>query len=248
MSIKCSHNVLEYSETRLSDRLIMLALADRADTDGYCWPSITDIANRTKCQYETVLRRIKEIEKTGELYINRREGSTHQYFVLVGMTTQEVYDSLHKRAGLSHGEITEWIITTSGADVTPDEKSDLIIGWGSSGIFIVSSGVDVTPPLTSHSDEPSLTTKILNHQEPSESLVKTWEAVKRQLSSDMDRATYLKYIEPTEFKSFKNGFYTISAPSDVSLWVADRMTSTITSLLAGMLDETVSLVVEQDQS
>src|SRR5688572_32574406 len=52
----------------------MLALADRADDNGYCWPSIDDLAERTKLSPRAVQKAIAALAKLGELDVENGGG------------------------------------------------------------------------------------------------------------------------------------------------------------------------------
>ncbi|MHB8499705.1 MAG: helix-turn-helix domain-containing protein [Candidatus Acidiferrales bacterium] len=61
---------MEYSEARLADRLVMLAIAHRISNDsGEAWPSISTIARETKLSKRSVQYSIRNLEKTGELEV-----------------------------------------------------------------------------------------------------------------------------------------------------------------------------------
>ncbi|MFD8234043.1 helix-turn-helix domain-containing protein [Streptomyces sp. NPDC059696] len=52
----------------------MLALADRADDNGYCWPSIDDLAERTKLSPRAVQKAIATLAELGELDVENGGG------------------------------------------------------------------------------------------------------------------------------------------------------------------------------
>jgi hypothetical protein len=74
MSIKISSEVWASSSTKSSSRLVLLALADYADDDGYCYPSVARLAVKcapTKRGVQVILR---DLESRGELVIQRGTG------------------------------------------------------------------------------------------------------------------------------------------------------------------------------
>lgn len=97
MSIKRMSAVWEHSKQEKVKLLILLSLADRADDDGYCWPSRSDIAKRSRCSERYVTTAINEIEIDGELAVNERAGTTHQFIVTVGMTEDEITAAKKRR-------------------------------------------------------------------------------------------------------------------------------------------------------
>ncbi|MFN9031517.1 MAG: helix-turn-helix domain-containing protein [Betaproteobacteria bacterium] len=54
MSVQVVTRVLEQSRSRLAERLVLLALADRADDSGRCWPSVEDIQKRANLSERAV--------------------------------------------------------------------------------------------------------------------------------------------------------------------------------------------------
>ncbi|MEV0015402.1 helix-turn-helix domain-containing protein [Streptomyces tendae] len=74
MSFKVTNWVWARSESRNGARLVMLALADRADDNGYSWPSIDDLAERTKLSPRAVQKAIAVLAELGELDVENGGG------------------------------------------------------------------------------------------------------------------------------------------------------------------------------
>ncbi|WP_263165446.1 helix-turn-helix domain-containing protein [Streptomyces sp. SCSIO ZS0520] len=74
MSIKVTNWVWSRSESRNGARLVMLALADRADDQGRAWPSHDDIAERTRLTPRAVRKCIAELVALGELEVESGGG------------------------------------------------------------------------------------------------------------------------------------------------------------------------------
>ncbi|NGO73469.1 helix-turn-helix domain-containing protein [Streptomyces sp. SB3404] len=74
MSIKVTNWVWARSESRNGPRLVMLALADRADDDGFAWPSIEDLCERTKLSPRAVQKAISNLVELGELKVESGGG------------------------------------------------------------------------------------------------------------------------------------------------------------------------------
>lgn len=69
------HWVWECSRTVGNDRLVLLAIADRASDEGLdAWPSIRNLAKKTRLHERTVQRCIQNIETLGELEVSRTTG------------------------------------------------------------------------------------------------------------------------------------------------------------------------------
>lgn len=74
MSFKVTNWVWARSESRNGARLVMLALADRADDNGLAWPSIDDLAERTKLSPRSVQKAIATLIEIGELDVENGGG------------------------------------------------------------------------------------------------------------------------------------------------------------------------------
>ena len=64
----------ESSRATGSDLLVLLALADAADDDGECWPSVRTIAKKARLDHRTTQRRIRSLQKLGEVEIRVNGG------------------------------------------------------------------------------------------------------------------------------------------------------------------------------
>ena len=97
MSIKVTNWVWARSESRNGARLVMLALADRADDAGLAWPSIEDLMERTKLSRRAVQKGIAALVEDGELKVENGGGRhrSNRYLIIPkpctsdGVTAQE---------------------------------------------------------------------------------------------------------------------------------------------------------------
>lgn len=65
-----------------------------------------------------------------------------------------------------------------------------------------------------------------------------WQSVKGQLQADMPLPTFNSWVAEAEFVSFVDGVFTISAPTTGTRdWLDNRLNSTVTRLLVGMLNQ-----------
>ncbi|ASI92471.1 helix-turn-helix domain-containing protein [Vibrio mediterranei] len=67
MSIKVMSWVWDVSTLKGSDKLLMLCLADHADDNGMCWPSIETMARKSGISVSTVKSTLKKLEGAGWL-------------------------------------------------------------------------------------------------------------------------------------------------------------------------------------
>ena len=75
--------VFEGSRSKGVARLVLLAIADRADDEGRAWCGTADIAKRAGISRNHVVRHTKLLNELGELEVGFREGkkNTNQYLV-----------------------------------------------------------------------------------------------------------------------------------------------------------------------
>ena len=57
---------------RAAEKAILIALADRADAEGYCFPSYKDITERSGAHRETVALALSKFEELGLIQRRRR--------------------------------------------------------------------------------------------------------------------------------------------------------------------------------
>lgn len=75
MSVDCSTWVWRSSRSEGTDRLVLLAIADQAGSDGLdAWPSIATIAQRCRVSTRTVQRSIAALVELGELEVGMQAG------------------------------------------------------------------------------------------------------------------------------------------------------------------------------
>ncbi len=76
----------KHSKAEGAALLILLAMADFANEDGICWPSITTLATRGRVHTRTAQRAVRELEQLGEIVCTKRgSGSSPSvYKVVVG--------------------------------------------------------------------------------------------------------------------------------------------------------------------
>lgn len=70
-----------------SDRLVLLAIADEANDQGYCWPGLPRLGRKARVSRRTVIRSIQALEAAGELLIGRGgkgPGDPNHYIVVMG--------------------------------------------------------------------------------------------------------------------------------------------------------------------
>lgn len=87
MSIKVMSRVWDHSEQEGGDLLLLLALADWADDDGYCWPKQAQLAAKARCSVRAVRDQLVRLTDAGEIERSdgRGRGVGSTYRVLTGL-------------------------------------------------------------------------------------------------------------------------------------------------------------------
>jgi hypothetical protein len=89
MSIREMSRVWEKSQAQRTSLLVMLALADMASDDGFCWPGQDTIAEKARTTRRSVISIIDDCVSSGELAYVSRPGQQHAYCLLVGLTPEQ---------------------------------------------------------------------------------------------------------------------------------------------------------------
>lgn len=77
MSNRWMNMVWKSSKHKGTARLVLLAIADHANDDGECWPSIARIADHANISKRQAVRIVAELEADGSLQIQRGDGRNH---------------------------------------------------------------------------------------------------------------------------------------------------------------------------
>ncbi len=84
MSIREMSRVWNDSEEKGNNLLLLLAIADNANDDGYCFPGVSYLAKKTRQSKRTVVRMLSALEESGEIAIIRKRSRGNHYMVLSG--------------------------------------------------------------------------------------------------------------------------------------------------------------------
>lgn len=84
MSFECMAWAVKQDTKTTTSKLILLMLANYADEERKCFPSVEHIAKLCHCSSRSVLRHIKDLEKKGFIKIGKVKGkvnNVNQYIV-----------------------------------------------------------------------------------------------------------------------------------------------------------------------
>jgi hypothetical protein len=108
MSINIMNKIWTQSVAAGPELLLLLAIGDRCDDEGICWPGLNKLAEKTKTSTRTIMRCLQKIEATGELFIMRGQGhQVNWYFVVLGLSADQIITMLISRLKLSPVEAAE---------------------------------------------------------------------------------------------------------------------------------------------
>lgn len=97
MSIDCMNRVWKQSKQKGAQLLLLLAIADCADEDGYAWPQILPLAKKTRMSERHVRRMIDEISESGEILIDKTK-KAHRYLITVELTEAQILKIIKSRS------------------------------------------------------------------------------------------------------------------------------------------------------
>lgn len=101
--------VWEHAECTPGQRTVMLALAERADEHGICWPGITKLVEKTKLSRRGVQYALRALEKSGQLERVQDEeggrGITPLYWLKLPGLDGEIEDALRRRGKGANGRL-----------------------------------------------------------------------------------------------------------------------------------------------
>lgn len=132
MSVKVMANVWEHTEQKANKLLLLLALADNANDDGWAYPSQVTLAEKCRVGRRAVQKMLDELEAEGEVIIfNRTVKGSDQHFTNVyhlprygNATSQaptELRGELRQR---TPGSRVEMEGGSEQPDTTPSEQPD----------------------------------------------------------------------------------------------------------------------------
>jgi uncharacterized protein YjbJ (UPF0337 family) len=86
-----------------SDKLMLLALAEHADTDSICWPGLETLRKMVGVNKRSAIRIIEKLEAIGVIYVQHRRGrgNSNRYFVTIGLDFEQTKSTLINRFDLA---------------------------------------------------------------------------------------------------------------------------------------------------
>ena len=138
--------VWEHSKAEEGARLVMLALADFSNDDGECWPSIPQLAKKSRLSDRQVQRILRSLEIAGEIEVEHSSGGRHKrsrYWITVQETmTSAIGNYDNGDIGDTNGDIGDTETVTPVSPVVPktvntnrhldpsDKRTRRVESWG----------------------------------------------------------------------------------------------------------------------
>jgi len=166
MSIKTMIKVWDDSKAKGTQLNLMLALADFSDDDGFCWPSLQKLQDRTRSSRPTVCKHLDRCIANGELLTFATYGedgrqTSNRYILRIGFSDQETIKTIHKKIGLPLAESQKMLAIQVKAAKKKLEESK--VKKGDEGLTHIYPPCKdgFTPPVNTGLQNPSV-----NHQLP----------------------------------------------------------------------------------
>lgn len=105
MSIRLMTHIWDHGPQQISERIVLLALADFANDEGLCWPSMARISQRALLTRRALQRVISRLEANGWLTVQRNRGRGNVNLFTVHESLKSLGDggTAHKEsAGKAH--------------------------------------------------------------------------------------------------------------------------------------------------
>jgi len=109
MSIDVMKLVWDKSQHKETNLVALLALADMANTDGFCWPSHDTLAKRCRCNRRNIVYIIEKLEASCEIYVehNRGRNRSNRYMITIDTTAAKLADLFVKYFDMSATEAVD---------------------------------------------------------------------------------------------------------------------------------------------
>ena len=105
MSVHISSRVWAESKASGTALVVLLALADMANDEGYAWPSVGTLVKRARLTTDRGIQKVLThlAEELGEIVIIPRAGHANWYRVIVGMSAEDLAKGVNCRSGVNSG-------------------------------------------------------------------------------------------------------------------------------------------------
>jgi hypothetical protein len=126
MSINVMTRVWQHAQHKGSALLLLLALADHANDEGICWPSIQTLAAKIRMSERQTQRMLGTLIASGDVYAHEGRGRSHtsRYAVLTGLDDRAITAILGKYFTLTVDLITAYLVSIRRVPETPENRHE----------------------------------------------------------------------------------------------------------------------------
>ena len=251
MSIKLMNQVWETSKHEGSTLLILLALADHANDEGLCWPSIGRLARRGRVGERHAMRILAGLEASGDVVVIERGG---------GKGRSNLY-RVTPVSGFEEADTPRDTVTpTTGfrsQTLTPaSAKGDMQVPKGDIAGAKGDSAMSQEPPVKNlHLKTPGSEGGDLRIETPgfppSAEADRTWRAALGILYEELPRATFDTWVRDTELVGASADELTIAVANAYGRdWLEERVTPMAERAVAKIVGRPIRVrfVIVQDES
>lgn len=232
MSVQVIQRVWENSAQDGARLLLLLAIADHADRNGFCWPGIERLAGMIRMSRRQTSRLVSELKQSGELLVFERAGRVNLYIVSVGATQDQINAAL---------------VQVESRGVSPeDETQDIAMSWvpGSEPRTqlcpdtqdISAPGQDIPAPpqdiAMSHQSGHSYVPRSVIDPSLDPSLEPLWNKTLSDLQGQMMQATFDQHLAGSRLVAAENGTWRVQVRNKGSPdWLNGRLQSQVVQAL-----------------
>lgn len=100
-----TQRIWQHSKMTGVNKLILLALAQHADSDGFCWPGYEALGKMTGVDKRNAMRNLDPAIKSGEVMVYPQQGQlggrgyTNIYLIIVGLSPEQIQEIIDRRIG-----------------------------------------------------------------------------------------------------------------------------------------------------
>jgi hypothetical protein len=234
MSIKIMNEVWEHSKLDGTELLMLIAIADHANDDRECWPSMARLAHKCRVSERQAQRIINSIADKGELVIEVRPGRNYTNLFMIPELAQEKVTSR-----------VEKVTSTAQEKVTSEAVKGDIQG--------IKGDIAMSPePPVNHQEPPSLAdTKNVSADEGVVPLKPKRDSSPRQTEKNAQREAVCTHFQtltgltpPKEAKPSANGalWYTpLRQILELVAWDTDSAKRVISRAVDYMLKQNLTI-------
>jgi hypothetical protein len=106
-----TQRIWQHSKATGASKLILLALAQHADVDGFCWPGYETLGDMVGLTKRNAMRNLAPSIESGEVMVWEQQGQhggrgyTNLYLITVGLTSDQIREIVKRRFELQADEV-----------------------------------------------------------------------------------------------------------------------------------------------